>query len=604
MNGVAQSRYNLSDLCLLPPINSKSYWLGVKEAKEKFFCFESADPPSPIVRPEIARSWIRAKKRGLNPYSDYKDLALDEKKLEEKWNHNRILYEVCSSIISSYESLAQSSGFALELFDASGGHLLGSHLACRIIEDHTPPIDWREEKVGTLSQFLVKEYRKPFCLIGPEVLLYFFHDNISFCAPILDDFGKPIASLLLAQELGDSPWKHASPALQRHSLGWVCSLAAAIEGQVSLMKKNEVLRSRSVYSIPKEPVHQLLDVSGDTRAVFTFDDIIGMDKTIQTVKAQAMQFAMSDENILLLGESGTGKELFAQAIHNYSNPGGPFIAVNCSAIPDELIESELFGYEAGAFTGAEKNGKTGKIQLAEGGTLFLDEIGSMPYHLQSVLLRVLQDKLIMRVGGKQYHKVNFRLIAATNGDLIDQAKLKTFRNDLFFRLSVLYIEIPSLAVRGSDIKILANHFIKQYALKQKCKVTPVLSKEAEQELLSCAWPGNVRQLQNTIIYAMHMCTDHTIEPEHLPHKTLFPALRHPINLKHTANYGTHQAQPDLPGITGNIMTIDEMEKKIILEALAKANHQLKVTADLLGISYSALHRRLKKFNIITTHIDI
>lgn len=604
MPRIAQVRHDLTDLCLAPQINSKSCWIGIKDAKEKFFALNNTAPPASIVRPEVARSWIRAKRRGLSPYSEFRDLALDARKIVEKQNNNRMLYDVCSSIISTYEELAKSSGFALELFDASGGHLLGSHLDCRIVDEHASAMDWREEKVGTLSHFLAQEYRKPFCLIGPEALLYFFQDNISFCAPILDDFGNPIGSLLLAQELGDNPWKQVSPSLQRHSLGWVCSLAAAIEGQVSLIKKNDVLRSRSVWQFTQESSDQVPTGRNPLKALYTFDDILGQDERMQAVKTQAKHFALTDENILLLGDSGTGKELFAQAIHNYSNPGGPFIAVNCSAIPSELIESELFGYEGGAFTGAEKNGKIGKIELAQGGTLFLDEIGSMPYAMQSVLLRVLQDKLVMRIGGRQSRKVNFRLIAATNGDLINQATLQTFRMDLFFRLSVLYIEIPALQVRGSDILLLANHFINHYAEKHQLLKPPILSEETERALLSCTWPGNVRQLQNTIIYAMNMCTDNTIEIQHLPQKTLFPSSIQSLDSNHGMSVcPVAVVQPNSTETAGNITTIDEMEKKAILEALARANHQLKETADLLGISYSALHRRLKKYNIISTHID-
>lgn len=697
--GIRYHHY-IADFIMDPQIASKEYWLAIKAAKEKFFTPDNIAPPDPIVRPEVAKSWIRAKERSITPHSDHLPLALNAASLEKKWDQNKTLCEVSATLISAFDTLAQSSGYSMELFDAHGGHLLGSHLD---FKEYPPDeIDWREEKAGTMAHFLALEYRKPFCVIGPEVVLDLFYDVISFCSPILDEGDNTIGVLLLVQHLGDKPWEKVNPSFHRHTMGWICSLTTAIEGQLSLLRKNEDLRNSSemlrvmlesigeaVITIlpsgqitnanmegrkmlklhddtplpliqdylpedsnlhkaissgekqnyleqplqvnqkvipyliniqpvldhknsiasfvlrftPQKSIDELIIRQSNAQAFYSFDDIIGQDERIMTSKEQAKHFAMTEENILLIGESGTGKELFAQAIHNHSNPKGPFIAVNCSAIPRELIESELFGYEGGAFTGAEKHGRMGKIELAHGGTLFLDEIGSMPYDMQTVLLRVLQDKIVMRVGGKQYRKVDFRLIAATNIDFSEQIREKTFREDLFFRLSVLYIDIPPLRERGKDILLLANYFIKQYAQKAKWFVAPELSKDVEQELLSYSWPGNVRQLQNAMIYAMNMTSGNVIELQHLPKRTLgksaFDIFGSRIDNKpKTAAMATvadTAASQTSKMIAG--MNLEEQERQMIISALEKTDKQIKEAAEMLGLSYSSLYRRLKKYNI-------
>ncbi len=200
-------------------------------------------------------------------------------------------------------------------------------------------------------------------------------------------------------------------------------------------------------------------------AKYHFDDIIGASQEFKKTIAFGQRLANSPDNILITGQSGTGKELFAQAIHNQYRPLGPFMAINCAALPRNLIESELFGYEGGSFTGAERNGRPGKIELAHGGTLFLDEIGEMPIELQSVLLRVLENKQIMRIGARRYKSVDFRIISATNKDIYQLVKQNLFREDLFFRLSVLTIKLPPLSQRENDVEILSQYFINNYCTK-------------------------------------------------------------------------------------------------------------------------------------------
>ncbi len=340
---------------------------------------------------------------------------------------------------------------------------------------------------------------------------------------------------------------------------------------------------------PMEMINALVTNRTGAFATYTFAKIIGKSKAIKETISLGKRFSLSNENILLTGESGTGKELFAQAIHNAHRPQGPFIAVNCAAMPRELIESELFGYEGGSFTGAERRGRAGKIELAHGGTLFLDEIGDMPLEVQAILLRVLEDKKVMRIGGHTYKKVDFRLVAATNKDLERMSHENLFRSDLFFRLSILSIQLPPLRKRDNDVEVLANYFIGKYCAKIKRKA-PLISEEALEVLKSYGWPGNVRQLENSVIYAVNLAQGDLIQCRHLP-ESLYAASSSPAE-----NYR------DPPGMTGsytleNIYKIDVMEKILIENALYKTRNNITKASELLGMAKSTLYRKAKELNI-------
>ncbi|UWG96341.1 sigma 54-interacting transcriptional regulator [Dehalobacter sp. DCM] len=250
-------------------------------------------------------------------------------------------------------------------------------------------------------------------------------------------------------------------------------------------------------------------------AVKDFNAVIGKSKEIKGAIKMARLFADCNENVLLVGESGTGKELFAQAIHAIYASAGPFVAINCAAMPRELIESELFGYEGGSFTGADRIGRQGKIELANGGTLFLDEIGDMPLKLQAVLLRTLEDKQVMRVGGLKTKKVDFRLIAATNRDLKQLVREKLFREDLYYRLSVLPIQLPPLRKRKNDILLLCEHFITEACQKRGREIVS-LAPAASRLLVEYSWPGNIRELKNAMTYAVNISAKQFIELDDLP----------------------------------------------------------------------------------------
>jgi len=324
-------------------------------------------------------------------------------------------------------------------------------------------------------------------------------------------------------------------------------------------------------------VHKLVTHLAGAQARFTFDDIVGADSVLNEVVVFAKKVARVDATILLEGESGTGKEMFAQSIHNGSlYRHGPFVALNCGAIPRDLIESELFGYEEGSFTGAKKGGRPGKFELANGGTIFLDEIATMPFETQVSLLRVLQEKQFMRVGGNKTINVNCRIIAATNKDLSLEVKKGNFREDLYFRLDVIPIALPPLRKWGREgIISLINHFIDKLSQKMPEKNKMILSEEAMEALISYAWPGNIRELSNTIERAVYFSESNYIKKEHLPDEKF-------------------KKQP-LRNVSG--ISLKNMEKKMIEETLEDLGGNIKRAAEVLGITRATLYRKMKELNL-------
>ncbi|GFN23496.1 sigma-54 interaction domain-containing protein [Thermanaeromonas sp. C210] len=333
-----------------------------------------------------------------------------------------------------------------------------------------------------------------------------------------------------------------------------------------------------------------------------FESLVGSSPALLQTIEVSRKAALSSANILLQGESGVGKEVFARCIHNLSRPWGPFVAVNCAALPKSLIESELFGYEGGAFTGADRKGRPGKIELAHGGTLFLDEISDMPLEIQPVLLRVLEEKQFMRVGGSRPVRVDFRLIAATNRDLLELTRKQEFRLDLYYRIAVFKIIIPPLRERGLDILELARYFIMAIARREGLPA-PALSREAEEILLTYDWPGNVRQLENAMLYAMTMCRRGIIYPEDLPAE-----IREGGRTEDGGSVGGRPGMVIGAGGSGEDQAAEkalevrplpmkELEKRAIKQALAQTNYNVRKAAALLGLGQSTLYRKIRDYNL-------
>ena len=312
----------------------------------------------------------------------------------------------------------------------------------------------------------------------------------------------------------------------------------------------------------------------------SFQSMIGGSEPFKDAIRIAKKAAKSDMSVLLTGETGTGKEVFANAIHYASErKNRPIIRINCAAIPADLMESELFGYAEGSFTGAVKGGKKGKFELANGGTVFLDEIGDMPLTMQAKLLRVLQEKELEKVGSSETLPVDVRIISATNQNLEDMVRNGTFREDLYYRLNVIRVEIPSLRERIDDLELFVEAFLLDLNDKYESKVN--MSDEAMKVLKQYKWPGNIRELKNVIDRSYSLVDDDTITINELP-KSILVKNKVPILMK------AGKTLPDL---------VDSFEKEILTSYLEKNNFNCVKTAEELGIHRATLYNKIEKLNI-------
>ncbi len=315
-------------------------------------------------------------------------------------------------------------------------------------------------------------------------------------------------------------------------------------------------------------------------AKYSLEDIKGQSAGIVQAKELLAHYAKTDSPVMIFGATGTGKELFANALHAESQRHkGPFVSINCAAIPRDLLESELFGYAQGAFTGAQREGKMGQIELADKGTLFLDEIGDMHLHAQVKLLRVLEEKIVYRLGCTVPKKVDFRLVAATNRDLKAMIREGTFREELFYRLNTMTISIPSLRERTDDIAILVRHILDGLNRRNvSC------SEGAMEALVRYGWPGNVRELRNVIERAVSLFNGNMVDACDLPAEV----------------FSDHTPDPtaeSLPSEFSLSTSLASSEQKLLREAITKNNWHVVKTAKMLGLSRSVLYEKLKKYRI-------
>jgi len=330
-----------------------------------------------------------------------------------------------------------------------------------------------------------------------------------------------------------------------------------------------------------EVVHKLVNKFAGYKAQYEFKDIITNNFEMKNMISFAKKAAKSDCNILIQGESGTGKELISQSIHNYSNRArGPFVAVNCASIPSELVESELFGYEKGAFTGASKEGHPGKFELADGGTIFLDEIGELPLDIQSKLLRVLDNGKIVRVGGTYEKQLDVRVIGATNRILKNEISKRNFREDLYYRLSVMEIKTIPLRKRKEDIDVLVNEFIQRLNIKNRNKIISVKQSYIE-ELKKYDWDGNIRELKNVVERDYYLSEDEITNVDCLYYNSIDKNINKVDSSKEEIK----------------IVPLDKLEEKAIRDAIKKCNGNLQLAAKLLNIGRATLYRKIKTYDI-------
>lgn len=337
--------------------------------------------------------------------------------------------------------------------------------------------------------------------------------------------------------------------------------------------------SATVEQLKQELAYYKKEFRRKLGAAYSFEQIIGSGPKMQEVKNLAQKVAKSDTTVLITGESGTGKELFAHALHSASRRQmGPFIRVNCAAIPDSLLESELFGYAEGAFTGALSGGKKGKFELADHGTILLDEIGDMPLPLQAKLLRVLQEKEVERVGGLRPIPIDVRVVSSTNRDLLERIKEGKFREDLYYRLNVVTLNIPPLRERLEDLPDLVHELLEQL-MESTGVILRTIEEDVWDALRSYSWPGNVRELRNVLERALHLMDGDRLKGKHLMiplsdrqmRKSGFPTLKE---------------------------SLEYAEREAIVRALDAAGNNKLEAAKLLGISKSGLYQKLDKYGLL------
>lgn len=348
-----------------------------------------------------------------------------------------------------------------------------------------------------------------------------------------------------------------------------------VNSNILMNNKNEKIGAIETFL----DISELKNLSAHLNDFFKYENIVGRNKEIKQIISVLESVSQTDTTVLITGESGTGKELAARAIHlNSSRKTGPFIAVNCSAFVESLIESELFGHEKGAFTGAIKT-KIGKFELAQGGTLFLDEIGDLSIAVQTKLLRVLETREFERVGGNKTIKMDARIIAATNKNLIDEIAAGRFREDLFYRINVINIHLPPLRERMDDLPLIINHFIELFNKKFNKNIKQ-FSSSAFDILMEYNWPGNIRELENVIEHCFVICTGDIIQVECLPKR-----LRE------------QKFKSAMPSNSNSKKSFKDAEKELIISVLEKNNHNRTKAAKELNINPSTLWRKMKKLGI-------
>jgi len=514
----------------------------------------------------IMSSWKRSNEMGVDPYM--KELILPvASDFQERLSSKNDLLNVAIPYITKFYKLINLSNFVFSILDENGVilDLIGNKDRIKSLKGEyniSPGITCCEQTMGTTASYLSLFSNVAVQTVGAEHFIRKYHQITDSAAPIHDSYGKIIGAVSLSSQSLES----AHP----HTLGMITSVADTVSALLRTERTNgKRVSLNETVTKPREAMH--MDLDAETAVT----NIIGSDSGLLEAIALAKKAATSTSAILLLGESGTGKELFAQVIHNASiMNNGPFISINCAAIPKGLEEAELFGYEEGAFTGAKKGGSVGKFELANGGTLFLDEIGDMPMETQATLLRVLEEKKITRVGGRHSIPVNVKVVAATNRMLREDAMSGRFRLDLFFRLNVFAINLPSLRERKDDIPVLVKHFIKRFT-DQSGKHIEGTTLKAMEALCRYDWPGNIRELSNTIERAVYWSDKNLIDVRDLPEEII------------SSNVNMREVQ-----------TIRDYQKDTILGLLNLLGGNKTKVASRLGISRATLYRRLEEYQMM------
>lgn len=500
------------------------------------------------VHPILAGSWRRSSQYNIDPHLVAAPVATDNNRTEL----DNLLLNVAQPLFRNFAALLDMDESILILSNGKGIilHMESGRLATRakkLADKHNLLVDadWREEKVGTNAIGTAIAAKTNVFISGPEHYSYAWHPYACAASPIHDVKTGEVIGVVNVSSFCDR--------LHIHSLGWVTALARLISGEVAGYRssRGKVDKKRSLFNS-------------------TGPEIVGKSPAFLATVEDGKKAAKSHLNVLILGETGTGKEVLAKYIHDCSDRrSGPFVAVNCGALPKELVASELFGYAEGAFTGASRRGKVGRFEQAHGGTLFLDEIGDAPYEVQLSLLRVLEEKKLYRLGDGRPRPVDVRVIGATSRDLAELVRRDLFRKDLYYRLNGITLMLPPLRYRGQDILLLAEHFLNRYnCLSSK---NCVLSQGLKELMLSYPWPGNIRELKNAV-ERMAALSDKEV-------------LSGDLFLKYV------EQQQHLNDET------DSSERNELVATLRQAKGNITLAAELLGVNRTTVYRRMKKYGV-------
>ena len=457
-------------------------------------------------------------------------------------------------------------------------------------------MDWNLQQISKLLEVVFENAHEPMIVTDRDGKILLMNRSYREFLNVQDVIGKPVTDVIentrmhivgqvgvaeiadIQQIKGQKMIAHRIPIMDEGNV-------IAVLGTVLFQDVQELTAlAAMVDQLKDELTYYKKELRRRMGATYHFDQIVGYSQKLQELKKFAQKVATSDSTVLITGESGTGKELFAHAIHAQSKRKmGPFIRVNCAAIPDTLLESELFGYEEGAFTGAVRRGKKGKFELANHGTILLDEIGDMPLPLQAKLLRVLQEKEVERVGAVRTTPIDVRVIASTNLDLLQSIKEGKFRADLYYRLNVVTLSIPPLRERLEDLPELVSNLLKQ--LGESTGITvKVIDEEVWNVLRGYAWPGNVRELRNVLERALHLMEDDVLKKEHI----WLPASDETAVVP-VANAPSRELMPLK-------QLMEQTEQEALALAMQQTGGNKLEAAKLLQISKSSFYEKWEKYS--------
>jgi transcriptional regulator of acetoin/glycerol metabolism len=535
---------------------------------------------------DIVASWERCTRAGLRPSEPNPPPQIDDAEYRARFERNREMVELFHFYIRRFTSTLQDLGVCSFVCDASGYILSRAGYGKTLAHFDRASVHERsscaEQAIGTNAPGLALVTRQPVVVTADEHYSRQFHTAFCVAAPVLDD-GRNLLGAVDITKVFD---QKISDDLKQVLLKLVISVTDAMRSEMSLrtIARSPLSGKARDERRPQDAERPVIIASLDASRS-TFADIVARSPRLAEVIRLARSYSMKDANVLIQGETGTGKELLARAIHNEGpRAAASFVAVNCAAIPVELAESELFGYERGAFTGARAEGQPGKFELAHQGTLFLDEVDSMPLAVQGKILRAVETKRVARINGKREIAVDVRIIAAGNKDLAQEVLAGRFRKDLFYRLNVLRLAIPALREVREDIPLILDAFLAAFAAELRMNVK-VLSDDARAALVAYDWPGNVREVRNCIEYLYNTVDGELVAREQLPPDLPTPALFAPR---------AHDvAAPATPGESG----LEALERQFLVDTMGRAGGNAVAVAKQLGISRSTIYRKLKKHGI-------